>query len=224
MLGGMPKPSVFIGSSTEGLEVARAVRIQLMDDAEITLWNEGIFELSLSFLESLVNALDRFDFAILVLTPDDLLVSRDNSLLAPRDNLILELGLFMGRLGRQRTFVLCADDPHLRLPSDLQGISVARYNAQRPDLVPAVGKACDLIRMAIRTLGLSEARSLKRLGAATDQVEGISQKIGHLVQLVARSRIIELDVIEKTLGFLLPSAELERIRKDLRDLQEAVGP
>lgn len=219
----MQKPSVFVGSSTEGLDVAYAVRDQLVRDAEVTLWNEGIFELGLSFLESLVNALDRFDFAILVLTPDELLVSRDDSLLAPRDNLIFELGLFMGRLGRARTFIVCANDARLKLPSDLAGISAARYDAARTDqnLMAAVGTACSSIRKTIRTLGLSEARGLGRLQQATDQVEGISDKVGDLVRLMARSRIIELDVIEKQLGFLLPTGELERIKKDLKDLQAA---
>ena len=219
----MTKASVFVGSSTEGLDVAYAVRDQLAREAEVTLWNEGVFALGLSFLESLVNALDRFDFAILVLTPDELLVSRDDSLFAPRDNLIFELGLFMGRLGRGRTFVVCADDARLKLPTDLAGISVARYEAARADgnLVAAVGAACNSIRNAIKTLGLSEARGLHRLHQATDQVEGLSDKVGDLVRLLARSRIIELDVIERRLGFLLPTEELERIKIDLKDLQQA---
>lgn len=37
----MIKPSVFIGSSSEGLDFARAVRSLLTHDAEITMWNEG---------------------------------------------------------------------------------------------------------------------------------------------------------------------------------------
>ena len=68
----MNKPSVFIGSSSEGLEFARAVRSLLAQDAEITLWNEGFFGLGSTFIETLINALPRFDFAILVLTADDL--------------------------------------------------------------------------------------------------------------------------------------------------------
>jgi hypothetical protein len=37
----MAKPALFIGSSSEGLEFARAVRSLLADDVEVTLWNEG---------------------------------------------------------------------------------------------------------------------------------------------------------------------------------------
>lgn len=68
----MDKPALFIGSSSEGLEFARAVRALLAKDAEVTLWNEGFFAIGRTFIESLVNALPRFDFAVIVLIPDDL--------------------------------------------------------------------------------------------------------------------------------------------------------
>ena len=65
----MNKPSLFIASSSEGLAFAQAVRTGLEADAEVTLWNEGVFPLGQTFIEALVNALPRFDFAVLVLTP-----------------------------------------------------------------------------------------------------------------------------------------------------------
>ena len=94
------KSSVFIGSSTEGLEFARAIRQSLDEVAEITLWNEDFIELGDTVVEALTKAVDRFDFAVLVLTPDDLLTSRETTTFGPRDNVIFELGLFMGALGR----------------------------------------------------------------------------------------------------------------------------
>jgi len=100
------KPSVFIGSSSEGLEFARAIRGLLTDVAQITLWNEGFFRPGNTFIDTLVNALPRFDFAALVLTADDLIRSREIESFGPRDNVLFELGLFMGRLGRARTFLV----------------------------------------------------------------------------------------------------------------------
>jgi hypothetical protein len=64
----LPKPSVFVGSSSEGLEFARAIRSLLTDDAEVTLWKEGFFEIGKTFIETLLDALPRFDYAILILT------------------------------------------------------------------------------------------------------------------------------------------------------------
>src|SRR5690349_19066402 len=98
----MLKPKIFVGSSSEGLGVARAIQMELANDASLTLWNQGCFSLGQSTLESLVAALEEFEFAILVVTADDMLVSRHKSTPCARDNVLFEIGLFMGRLGRGR--------------------------------------------------------------------------------------------------------------------------
>jgi hypothetical protein len=149
------KPTVFIGSSKEGIEVARAVEVHLEEVAEATLWNEGVFGLSYGSLESLVKSLDGFDFAVLVLTPDDLVTSRDVTYQSARDNVLLEVGLFLGCLGRERTFLIFDREAPVKVPSDLAGISLATFSSKRKDdnLVAAVGPACTTIRKAIRVLG-----------------------------------------------------------------------
>jgi hypothetical protein len=149
------KSSVFIGSSTEGLEFARAIRQSLDEVAEITLWNEDFIELGDTVVEALTKAVDRFDFAVLVLTPDDLVLSRETTTFGPRDNVIFELGLFMGALGRSRTFMVYQANADVKTPSDLSGVSTARYEWPRRDesYLAAVGSACDQIRRAIRALG-----------------------------------------------------------------------
>jgi hypothetical protein len=161
----MTKPSLFVGSSSEGLDFARAVRAGLEGDAEVSLWNEGVFPLGQTFVEALLNALPRFDFAVLVLTPDDFLVSRTQETLAPRDNVLFELGLFMGRLGRSRTFVLHQADTGLKMPSDLAGLVTATYDWPRADRNhrAAVGVACDSIRQVIRDLGVIEAKTSRAI-------------------------------------------------------------
>lgn len=161
----MTKPALFIGSSTEGLTFARPVRALLSDEAEITLWNEGLFPLGNTFIESLVNAVPRFDFASIVLTPDDLISSRDLTSMGPRDNALFELGLFMGRLGRERTFVVRPRSGDFKLPSDLAGLTTAFYDWPRDDRnqTAAVGSACDSMRESIRRLGFSEARTSEQV-------------------------------------------------------------
>src|SRR5436190_5299733 len=151
----MKKPSMFVGSSTEGIEFARAIRSLLTNDAQITLWNEGFFGVGNVFVDTLVNAVPRFDFAVLVLTPDDLVNSRDVTTLGPRDNLLFELGLFMGHLGRMRTFIVHQADISMKIPSDLAGVTTAQYDWPRNDdnYRSAVGGACDSIRAVVRDLG-----------------------------------------------------------------------
>ena len=62
----MNKPTIFIGSSSEGLETARAIKQQFDAEADVDLWNEGVFKLNASYLESLLRAVNLYDFAILV--------------------------------------------------------------------------------------------------------------------------------------------------------------
>jgi predicted nucleotide-binding protein len=44
------KPKLFIGSSTEGKNVAEAIHAVLQREAECTVWTEGVFQLSESSL------------------------------------------------------------------------------------------------------------------------------------------------------------------------------
>jgi hypothetical protein len=153
------KPAIFVGSSTEGIEFARGVRQLLNDVAEPTLW-ENAFPPGSTFVDTLINALPQYDFAALVLTPDALVTDRQTEALAPRDNLLFELGLFMGRLGRSRTFIL-HQNTAFKLPTDLAGVTALKYNWPRADQdhVQAVGPACDSMRRAIVALGFAEMRT-----------------------------------------------------------------
>src|SRR5687767_13559681 len=121
------KPFVFIGSSSEGLETAKGAQANLEYSCESQIWSQGLFGLSSGTLETLVRSLDKFDFAILVLTEDDITISRDQEQKSPRDNVIFELGLFIGGLGLDRTFIVVDRKAKLKLPSDLGGITPATF-------------------------------------------------------------------------------------------------
>jgi CRP/FNR family transcriptional regulator, cyclic AMP receptor protein len=116
------RSKVFIASSSEGLNVAEKVQSLLLGElkrpADVKLWNRA-FDLSATYIESLEKEMAHADFAILVLTPDDVTISRQRKTSAPRDNVIFELGLFMGRLGRARCFIIQEKTAGLKLPSDL---------------------------------------------------------------------------------------------------------
>lgn len=62
-------------------------------------------------------------FAVVLLTPDDVghpVNDEEKSLPRARQNVILELGYFLGKLGRKRVAALCTDG--VEIPSDYQGI------------------------------------------------------------------------------------------------------
>jgi hypothetical protein len=146
----MAKPHMFIGSSVEGKEVAEAIQVNLDYDVYCTVWHQGVFGLSGGTLDTLVDNLKNFDFATLVLTADDLLTKRGQRFSAPRDNVLFELGLFMGYMGRGRTFVIHPRQKDLALPTDLAGITAATYDkSPRQTLQAALGAACTQIKNAI---------------------------------------------------------------------------
>jgi predicted nucleotide-binding protein len=66
-----------------------------------------------------VDKAEEFDFAVLALTPDDMIQSRGKSQESPRDNVLIELGLFIGVVGRKRTFIVYNRAADIKLPSDM---------------------------------------------------------------------------------------------------------
>jgi len=71
------KPKLFIGSSSEALDIANAIQENLAHDTEVTIWNQGVFKLSSTTLSDLVAAVQQSDFAIFVFNPDDIAIIRN---------------------------------------------------------------------------------------------------------------------------------------------------
>jgi hypothetical protein len=152
------KPVLFIGSSSESLDVAYAAQENLEDCAQVIVWTQGLFHLSRNFLESLLDALDETEFGLFVFAPDDLTKIRGHAIVTTRDNVIFELGLFIGRLGRERAFIIMPKDiVDLHLPSDLLGINTATFTNPENQklLVGALGAACNKVRRAIQQVSTS---------------------------------------------------------------------
>ncbi len=148
------RPSVFVGSSSEGLKIAEAIQVGLDRACEVVLWSQGVFGLATGTLEALVEKSQNFDFAILVLTPDDMASSRGVEKAQPRDNVLIELGLFIGVLGRARTFIVYDHAAGIKLPTDLAGVTHASFQSHKDgNLVASLGAACTEIKTAIEKLG-----------------------------------------------------------------------
>ncbi|HUT90485.1 MAG TPA: nucleotide-binding protein [Thermoguttaceae bacterium] len=151
------KPRMFVGCSAESLQIAYAIQENLERDAEVTVWTQGILELSKFTLEALLDALDRSECGVFVLAPDDVVKMRGTEGTRARDNVVFELGLFIGRLGKERTFVvLPRGHEDFELPTDLLGLTPGTFEADRTDgnLAAALGPACNRIRSALGKLAL----------------------------------------------------------------------
>jgi predicted nucleotide-binding protein len=115
---------MFVGSSVESIEVARAVQSELAHDVDVTLWGQGIFALSRATLNDLLDATREHDYAAFILAPDDIATIRDQTESVPRDNVMFELGLFFGGLGAERCFFLMPQNvKDFHIPTDLAGIA-----------------------------------------------------------------------------------------------------
>lgn len=218
------KPSVFVGSSSEGLRVAQTIQVLLDRVCEVEVWSQGVFGLTQGPLESLVLALERFDFAVLVLTADDLTVTRGTERPVARDNVLFELGLFVGGLGRDRTFMLFDRTHPPSLPSDLAGVTAATYEPHTSgNLQAALGAACTQIQNTIEKLGVRESQKVRRLAEATETMEGAGSRMRELIRLLARSRKVELDIISAQFGPFIKPDRLVEIEQDIRDLEALLG-
>lgn len=149
------KIRVFIICSVEALPVARIIENAFAyDDFVVRLWTHDVFKVASYALDSLETEIDDSDFAIAIAHTDDVTLVRDQEWPAPRDNVIFELGLFMGRLGRKRAILMEPREEKVKLPSDLAGVTTIPYSyTPGKDAAATIAPACNMLRDHIADLG-----------------------------------------------------------------------
>jgi hypothetical protein len=152
------KPRLFIGCSSESLSIAEKIQEFLLHDIEARIWDQGTFALGETFLESLRREVLLSEYALLIVSPDDQITKRGRSGYAPRDNILFELGLFMGAIGPRRSFYLVVTDRNkgggeIEIPSDLSGISRLQIEAGDADHELQLRIQCRKIKDAIVRVG-----------------------------------------------------------------------
>src|SRR5690349_21727091 len=146
------KPRIFIGSSVESRGIAEHIQSDLENLAECVRWSQGVVGVSESTLESLFVVVKDFDFAILVLTPGDLDPEPIKGRHSPRDNILFELGLFVGALGRGRTFVIHAKDVAMTHALDFAGLTSITFTPRAPhEREAALAPACSMLHSLIQS-------------------------------------------------------------------------
>lgn len=150
------KPLLFIGCSAESLEIAQEIQLGLKHvNVEAVVWTDGVFGPSGVAIDSLLNTVNESDFAVFVFSPDDKVICREGEYNAPRDNTVFELGLFMGRLERSRTFIVKEQSADVKIPTDLLGITPLTYiHHEGGKLTAAVAPVCTELRKVIDSLGV----------------------------------------------------------------------
>lgn len=198
------RTQTFIGSSSEGLIIANAIRANLIDVTNCQIWTEGIFLPGRTFIETLESILDRVDYAILVASPDDMLKKREVESFSMRDNVLLELGLFMAKLGRTRTYLFSPSDTPIHIPSDLLGLTTVSYKSTQSadEAVTLLKDPCEKIEKA-----MSEAE--RELSTAMRRIV-----VKRLLTLTNRIQSFVVTLQSESVRSLADRNEFERIRND----------
>jgi len=203
------KPKIFIGSSTAAVKYAEAIKAKLQDVGSFTIWrSKKNWHPTQSTLGNLIRLLSEHDFAVLILDAEDETKSNGQVSPSPRDNIIFELGLFMGHLGRCRTFFLCRKTIDLKIPSDLKGITSIPFDGPPHQAKRAVAGACQTIRYQIKRQGVYEPliKDSRHVGEAVFKWMNLS---ANAREKLARSQLIRSGRTRKELTTLVKSANTD---------------
>ena len=195
------KCKVFIGSSSEHLDYAEAVQIRLSYEKDFapTCWSQGVFKPGNYTLEDLLIQLGKMSFGIFILAPDDFVEQRGKKYATVRDNVLFEMGLYYGALGRHRTFFIAPKridgDLEFRIPSDLTGINYEEYvlSNSLEDIDSMIGPACTKIirRMKGELLNTVPKDIIEKYGAYLefdDISRSLFEKAKHITTYFIHSR------------------------------------
>jgi predicted O-methyltransferase YrrM len=118
------RPVVFIGSSSESVRRGLLTKLaSAMDDTFVVHRWDKAFELAVGkyTLEVLLDEAPVADAALLVFAQDDEREFRGERGFATRDNVILEYGLFLAELHRERVWIF--EEEGVEIPSDVLGLT-----------------------------------------------------------------------------------------------------
>ncbi|MGD0385710.1 MAG: L-histidine N(alpha)-methyltransferase [Solirubrobacteraceae bacterium] len=177
----MAPAKVFIGSPGEAIGLATTLQGLLERDASVRVWNQAVFEPNRSTLQGVLAATDTYDFACFLAPPVDTTVSRGAEQNVTRDNVILEYGLFLGRLGPDRVFLLAPRGASLALPSDLAGVTYLDYKPVDADnpASAVLAPVAQSIQEKIKEVGPQPRQAPRRYApvlerGSVDRVAGLS--------------------------------------------------
>ncbi|MCD4784652.1 MAG: nucleotide-binding protein [Candidatus Eremiobacteraeota bacterium] len=124
------RPRIFIRSSSEAENFDLQVR-RIIENlgGEAICWRD-ISRPGDYIVDVLIDLASSIDGALLIATPDDLTVFRSIDRMSPRDNIILELGIFISQLGKHRTGIVHVSSASL--PSNLHGLTTIKYHPDKP--------------------------------------------------------------------------------------------
>jgi len=123
--------NIFIGSTSENSQTIAHKIKDHFDESQfnVDVWDEDVFEPGTSNLQNLEKFSAIYDYAIMVFVNDDTVLHRGQEFSSTPPNLIFEYGLFLGRMGAQRAFIMAEKSVEEFIKksfSDIQGITIGK--------------------------------------------------------------------------------------------------
>lgn len=112
----------FLGYAGKAADIAKGMKGYLKEHVpylDLVDW-KGDFTLGETLAEGIEKHSKTCQLAIFLLTKDDSVVTEDATHLSPRDNVVFEVGVFFGTVGRGHTILVV--EAGVELPSDWDGI------------------------------------------------------------------------------------------------------
>lgn len=133
-------------------DAAIATSVQLRIFVDHIGRDEGLLQQNESIFDGLLRLSKEVDFGVFIWGASDVTISDGQSIRAARDNVVFETGLFLGALGKKRTFMVVDRSIPVKIPSDFEGISRTYYDSSVLGTYDrsAVGKPCNEIERNIR--------------------------------------------------------------------------
>lgn len=123
---------IFIGSSTQALSIAHHIEgILLQLGATVTVWdNIEAFTAGNILIQDLFQVAHSYDAGVFILTGDENLLASSQEKI-PRDNVLIEAGMFIGTLG-EKAVALCYT-PEVHKSTDFEGIFYIEYDEKHSE-------------------------------------------------------------------------------------------
>lgn len=153
-------PRLFIGSTSESLDISRALEFELQNVARTEIWDNA-FRPGYYTLDELSRKASEVDFAVFILGQEDKSDSRGEIVPSPRDNVVYEAGFFAGKLGVARVFLL-VDARGTKIPTDWKGLGYVTFDPSADKIRDAVYPAAVKIRKEITDWNADKATSIEQ--------------------------------------------------------------
>jgi hypothetical protein len=187
---------MFVGSSSEDEELIDGLGLNLEGEVYVESWKTAAWPPSHDTLDGIKKLLDIADFAAFILNANDVAIIRGQRENIPRDNVIFELGMSFGQIGRDRTFIFAPKGPgaEIRMLSDLLGITAITFERDGNSKQTMANPARKL-RPVINQLGPRPHRSGNDALDRGDTAE--IEKIADSALYVLESRDASVDELKK---------------------------